>query len=143
MRKALVNQQQRIRWRYHMLIAAVLLLIICIDVAVIVCRMNHAGSIEANLSDIRQFKLQLDPNTASAEALAELPGLSIRQATAIVEFRTRHSDHSPDGRCYHSLADLDDVHGIGPKTLEKVRKYLHFPQGGGTAGCAKDVEDSQ
>jgi competence ComEA-like helix-hairpin-helix protein len=49
-------------------------------------------------------------NTASAEDLAELPGIGPKHAEAIIA-----------GRPYKTVDDVVHVKGIGPKTLEKIR----------------------
>jgi len=58
-------------------------------------------------------------NRASAEALDLLPDIGSRRAQAIVDFR------SAKGR-YESIEDLDQVKGIGPATLEKIRSQVSF-----------------
>lgn len=58
----------------------------------------------------------LDPNTATAALLAQLPGLGAARAAAIVETRAR----SP----FVSLEDLERVPGIGPKTRAGLEPFL-------------------
>jgi competence protein ComEA len=57
-------------------------------------------------------------NRATAEQLQELPGIGPVLAARIVE--ERHS-HGP----FRSVDELLRVRGIGPKTLAKVRPYVH------------------
>ena len=59
------------------------------------------------------YGLSLDPNRADARALEVLPGIGPARAGAIVTERAR----AP----YESTRDLLRVHGIGPKTLERLR----------------------
>lgn len=113
--------------RYHMLIAAVIFVIIVVDIVIIAHRFLGTEDLELQLDAIRDLKLQLDPDIASAQALAELPGLNIRQARGIVELRNRAGNRAPGQRFYASLEDIDAVRGIGPKTLEKIGDYLYFP----------------
>jgi len=113
--------------RYHVLIATVMLAVIVIDVVIITYRLRRSGGIELDPSKTREIKLQLDPDTATAQALGQLPGLTVRQAKAIVQFRRTYWDQRQAGRFYRTLEDLDEVPGIGPKTLEKIREYLCFP----------------
>jgi len=58
----------------------------------------------------------LDPNLASRDELLALPGVGEVMALRIIE-----------GRPYRSAKDLLNVSGIGPKTLEALLPYLHFP----------------
>lgn len=60
----------------------------------------------------------LDINTASPAMLAErLPGIGPAKAKAIVVYREQHG-------AFKKLDSLVQVKGIGPRTLEKIRKYL-------------------
>jgi len=55
----------------------------------------------------------INPNTASRDELLSLPGVGEVTALRIIEARP-----------YQSVEDLLRVPGIGPKTLESIRKYL-------------------
>lgn len=55
----------------------------------------------------------VDVNAASAEELQRLPGVGPVMAGAIVA-----------GRPFRSVAELDRVRGIGPKTLDKLRPFV-------------------
>lgn len=59
----------------------------------------------------------VDPNTAPAEVLAHVPGLSAALAREIVR------DRAASGP-YASVDDLDRVRGIGPKRLAQARPAL-------------------
>ena len=60
----------------------------------------------------------IDPNNASAQLLAEqLPGIGPAKAKAIIDYRIRHG-------AFKTLDALVEVKGIGPRTLEKIRRYL-------------------
>jgi competence protein ComEA len=58
----------------------------------------------------------LNINTADANELDELPGVSPSTAESIIEHRI-HSGKSK------SVSNLEQVKGIGPKTLEKIRPF--------------------
>ena len=64
------------------------------------------------------FGAGLDPNRASAEALALLPGIGPARAAAIVAERARGPFRRP--------GDLARVHGIGPRTVAKLRPWLQI-----------------
>ena len=53
-------------------------------------------------------------NAAGVEELETLPGIGPIKAQAIVEYRNEHGEFS-------SVDELDDVEGIGEKTVEKIR----------------------
>lgn len=58
----------------------------------------------------------LNPNTATAEELATLPGIGPQTASAIVQKRK--------SKPFTKVEDLLDVKGIGDKTLEKMKPRL-------------------
>ena len=65
------------------------------------------------------IRLQVRINTASASELSALPGIGPAMARRIV------SDREDHGR-YLTLMDLKRVQGVGPKTLEQIRRFLRF-----------------
>lgn len=62
--------------------------------------------------------VKLDPNTASAEQLTQLPGIGKVLAARIVEARGVEP--------FRSIDDLDRVKGIGKKTLDAIRPNLRI-----------------
>ena len=84
--------------------------------------------IEVDRAEPRTAGFQVDLNTADWPELVQLPGIGETLAQRIVEDRTLQGpflDHD----------DLMRVHGIGPKTLERVRPHLRpLPDGGALAG---------
>jgi competence protein ComEA len=63
------------------------------------------------------FGLPLSLNDASAEDLAEVPGLTARLAREVVADRERA------GR-FPSVDSLLRVHGVGPRRLARARAHL-------------------
>ena len=61
--------------------------------------------------------LALDLNTATAEDLDALPGIGPALAQRIVDYRR---DHGP----FKRIDDLEQVSGIGPKKIEKIKPHL-------------------
>lgn len=59
----------------------------------------------------------VDLNRASAEELQSLPGIGARRAALILALRQAR------GR-FHTIDELLDVPGIGPKTLARLRPYV-------------------
>ncbi|MBW2245119.1 MAG: helix-hairpin-helix domain-containing protein [Deltaproteobacteria bacterium] len=71
------------------------------------------------------FGKGLDPNDASALELTVLPGIGPARADAIVAQRTRTPFCRP--------ADLERVHGLGPRTVARLRDWLAIEPG--APGC--------
>jgi competence ComEA-like helix-hairpin-helix protein len=67
---------------------------------------------------------RIDPNRASAADLTRLPGIGPALAGRIV------ADRGQNG-LFRSPEALLRVHGIGPKTLERIRGFLSFPDAAG------------
>ncbi len=64
------------------------------------------------------FAGQVDINTADAETIsAELNGIGLSKAKAIVEYRKKHGP-------FRSVEDVTLVKGIGERTLERNRKDI-------------------
>ena len=57
----------------------------------------------------------LDLNTAARDELMSIPGVGELTANRIIQ-----------GRPYAAIEDLDKVEGVGPKTLEKLKKYVQI-----------------
>ncbi|HYF95903.1 MAG TPA: helix-hairpin-helix domain-containing protein [Symbiobacteriaceae bacterium] len=58
-------------------------------------------------------------NTATFKQLDDLPGVTPTVAQNIVDYRAKNGP-------FKKLEDLDNVSGIGPATIEKLRPYLTF-----------------
>ena len=59
----------------------------------------------------------LDLNSATVEQLDELPGIGPALAGRIVDYRTAHGP-------FKEIDQLNEVKGIGARTLEKLRPLL-------------------
>lgn len=68
-------------------------------------------------SSVPNKPLLLNINTTSAEELQTLPNIGERMAERIIDYRTQHGD-------FASVDALQNVKGIGPKTLEKLRPFI-------------------
>jgi competence ComEA-like helix-hairpin-helix protein len=66
---------------------------------------------------------KLNPNIASASELAELPSLGPAKARAIVEYRQSQIGNE---NAFKNADDLENVKGIGSKTVEKIKPWLEF-----------------
>ncbi|MCK5113613.1 MAG: helix-hairpin-helix domain-containing protein [Phycisphaerae bacterium] len=76
----------------------------------------------ADAAKVRAAREFIDPNTAAAAALQRLSGIGPTRAEAIIAYRQQHGVGAFD-----VPADLEKIHGIGPKTVKKNREYLIFP----------------
>ena len=62
---------------------------------------------------------EINPNTATPASLRRLPMIGPVKAEAIVAYRQA-------GHAFTSAKDLQNVSGIGPVTVKRIRKYLVF-----------------
>lgn len=60
---------------------------------------------------------KIDINTADEAKLITLPGIGEKTAAAITSFRKENGN-------FKSLDELEQIKGIGPKKLAKLRPYL-------------------
>jgi len=60
---------------------------------------------------------KININTASAEELQTLYGIGPVKAQAIIDYRNENG-------FFHSIEEIINVSGIGPKTLEKIRDEI-------------------
>ena len=70
-----------------------------------------------------QARLRLDPNVATREELMLLPRIGPALADAIVAYRESRGP----GPAFFSAEDLENVHRVGPVTVEALRPLLRFP----------------
>lgn len=59
----------------------------------------------------------IDVNTASAEEMSALPGLSKKQAQSIVEYREENG-------AFEAAEDIINVKGIGKKVYQTIALYI-------------------
>ncbi|MGC8783210.1 MAG: helix-hairpin-helix domain-containing protein [Armatimonadota bacterium] len=95
-------------------------------VQVYVPRKGESVQVEARVGAVRQgatsehrepLRGKINVNTASAEQLESLPGVGPATARAIIEYRKQNGS-------FHSVDELIEVRGIGPKKLEQIRPYV-------------------
>ncbi len=65
---------------------------------------------------------RINPNIASAESLARLPGIGPKRAGAIVAYR----DNCNRMPAFTESRDLQNVKGIGPKTVKNIEVWMDF-----------------
>ena len=63
---------------------------------------------------------EVNINTADAQSIAEsLNGIGLKKAEAIVAWRTEYGN-------FTDLASIDQVKGIGQKTVEKNKEFIQY-----------------
>lgn len=67
---------------------------------------------------------KINVNQAQIVSLQRLPGIGQVKAEAIVEFRAKNSDSADI--VFRSAQDLTKIKGIGPKTVEKIERWIEF-----------------
>jgi len=77
----------------------------------------NAASVESPPPVAPDIARTINLNTASAAQLELLPGIGPALAQRIVEYRAAHGP-------FRTIEGLDNVKGIGPKTLEKLRPLV-------------------
>lgn len=75
----------------------------------------HISSIRNSQEYTPEYKIDL--NTASAELLADIPGIDLKTAKAIVAYRDKY------GRFY-KIKELMDIDGITPYKYELLKEYV-------------------
>ncbi|HOQ05005.1 MAG TPA: helix-hairpin-helix domain-containing protein [Anaerohalosphaeraceae bacterium] len=65
----------------------------------------------------------VNPNTASMGSLMRLEGIGPVRALQMLRYRQQ-----TDGRSFERPEDLENVSGIGPKTVSKMAPFLAFEQ---------------
>ena len=68
-----------------------------------------------SLPEIRSINI----NTAGVKDLNRLPGIGLKTASKIIEYRQNYGD-------FNSVDDLLEVKGIGKKKLEKIKSYIYI-----------------
>ena len=66
----------------------------------------------------------INPNDAPVGSLVRLPGIGLGKASAIIHFR--ENPVQATGPTFKTPSDLEQVKGIGPKTVNAVEQYLRF-----------------
>ena len=96
------------------LICSVLVLYFCF----LYCKNNATG-------DSILLSNTININAEPAESIVRLSGLGTAKANAIVEYRSRINQEQP-GAAFRCPGDLDNVKGIGLKTIEKIERHIRF-----------------
>ena len=79
---------------------------------------SSAGAVE--------LESRINPNNASTASLVRLPQIGPSRAAAIIADRVSISRDDSSRAAFRGCDDLQKVKGIGPKTVENLRKWLKF-----------------
>ena len=94
------------------------LLTLAIAVSPEVIAQTAQSNVAKSVAAVQNEEQLIDINTADAKTLErQLEGIGPKKATAIVEYREKHG-------LFKSLSDLEQVYGIGEKTLERNRDKI-------------------
>ena len=69
---------------------------------------------------------RINPNYAPVESLVRLPGLGPGRAGAIVAYRESFHVKEGGSPAFNNCDDLQKIKGIGPKTVQNIRRWLKF-----------------
>ena len=98
----------------------------------VLAMMQYSHSVQANgkstglssmtannifMQDTAQVANSVNINTASADELSTLPGVGMKKAEAIIDYRELNGD-------FTSTEEIVNVKGIGPKMLEKISALI-------------------
>jgi len=73
-----------------------------------------------------ELESRINPNNAPIASLVRLPGVGIGRAGAITAYRENFSSCQPNRQAFQNPDDLQQVKGIGPKTVQNISKWLKF-----------------
>ena len=119
---SLSNQQSHFGNGHHFVVVVLVL----IAGIVVIARLGSGWHIAQDPETAAQsVALRVDPNVASAEELAAIPGLGPAMAGRIVAYRNKQLAVGRNP-AFVELGDLDQVEGIGKATLEAIGPSLHF-----------------
>ena len=84
------------------------------------------GLLEQGQSYEVELDEKINPNVASLGSMVRLSGVGIGKAAAIVAYREEFSERNGNKPAFQNADDLQNVKGIGPKTVINISKWLKF-----------------
>jgi len=105
--------------------------LLCAAIALLILRFVHPVYVSdpepSQGSRFAELQDRIDPNTASAAALATLPSLGEKRAKEIVDFRDAYAKNHPGQVAYKSSRDLLKLKGVGVSIVANIEPFLIFP----------------
>lgn len=96
---------------------------VCIALGLCRCFISNPGADDSSPKNLGvELDSRINPNKASVDSLARLPGLGPKRAGAIIAYR----DNCGSTPAFNESKDLQKVNGIGPKTVERVNDLIRF-----------------
>lgn len=68
---------------------------------------------------------QINPNIAELESLIRLPDIGFSRADSIIQYRDNFTENNNE-RAFKTPDDLQNIKGIGPKTVQNMSHLLKF-----------------
>lgn len=68
---------------------------------------------------------KLNPNDACVSELAQLPSIGEKKAQAIIDYRISQFALGKQ-KAFERADDLENVRGMGKKTVDKIKRWLEF-----------------
>ncbi len=95
-------------------------------IAVVLCFYFTLPLVSAgDLIESLELECKINPNNATAESLARLPGIGPTRAQAIVTYR-ENFNKTENVTAFRNCDDLQNVKGIGPKIAAGMCPHLKF-----------------
>jgi DNA uptake protein ComE-like DNA-binding protein len=99
------------------------LLAVCVGV---VCAAAFALAVPAPETKSVLPESVININTEPASSIERLPRVGAKLAGEIVKYRDARRRTTGEKEVFKNMADLDNVKGIGIKTLDRLRPYIKF-----------------
>lgn len=77
------------------------------------------GNWEPGPVKIKPGEGKINVNTAGLDDLQRLPGIGPAMAQRIIDYRKKHGN-------FKAVEEMDEIEGIGPSTLEKLKPFVSF-----------------
>lgn len=91
---------------------------------------NLTSADSARAAAAANLENQINPNIATIESLVRLPDIGLSRAEALIRYRKSYTENNIDRQAFENFDDLQNIKGIGPKTVQNMSKWLKFDSKG-------------